>query len=169
MRPARRAGPAPAAGASRLLLSARGGLAGLARLGSDRRRSVARPGAQRRVRALGRDGVVGGEGGADLSKLLPRQAEAGERAIPVRRFEGLQAADGLEGLRGVAEAAQLQLGLTFQQERAGSEVFLIARRGRLGLRRGLGPFFLLECRLGEIVRRLVRQRVVREFLAEAPP
>src|SRR5207249_2823741 len=111
----------------------------------------------------------GGGGGADLPELLPRQAEAGERAIAIGRFEVLQVADRLEGFRRVAEAAQLELGLTFQQERAGAEGFLIARRGRLGLRGRLGPFLLLERRLGQIVRRLVRQRVMREFLAEPSP
>src|SRR4030095_8455437 len=44
-----------------------------------------------------------------------------------------------------------------------------ASRGRLGLRDRLRPLLLLECRLREIVCGLVRERVVRVFLAQPRP
>src|SRR5437867_3452409 len=134
-RRARRAPRALKSDASRLLLARAGGLGGLARLRSHRRRPVTRPVAQGGIRALAGDGVVGGERGADLAELLPGQAQPGEGAIAIARLEGFHAADGLERLRGFLEAAELELRLAPEQERAGAKSAVVVER--FGRRRRL--------------------------------
>src|SRR5436309_6281736 len=168
-RRARRAPRALKSDASRLLLARAGGLGGLARLRSHRRRPVTRPVAQGGIRALAGDGVVGGERGADLAELLPGQAQPGEGAIAIARLEGFHAADGLERLRGFLEAAELELRLAPEQERAGAKSVVVARGRRLGLSRRLSPLLSLEGSFREVVRRLMSERMIGVFLAKTGP
>src|SRR5262249_35154741 len=110
--------------------------------------SAARPRPQGGVGTLAGDGIVGREGGADLAELLSCQTETRERAIPVAGLEVLHAADGLERLRRLLVAAELELGLALEQERAPAEALVVGRGGGLGLGRRLSPLLPLERGLG---------------------
>src|SRR5206468_4188267 len=117
----------------------------------------------------GGGGVAGGERGADLAELLPGQAQPGEGAIAIARLEGFHAADGLERLRGFLEAAELELRLAPEQERAGAKSVVVARGRRLGLSRRLSPLLSLEGSFREVVRRLMSERMIGVFLAKTGP
>src|SRR6267142_6232792 len=106
--------------ASRLAVLLRGGLGGGRRrlVGQPRlhrARALARPVAQRRVRAAMGHGLVRRQGGLPFLLLLARQAESGERAEPDAALDLGHRADRLEGLGGGAEALLLELGLADEE------------------------------------------------------
>src|SRR3989449_153304 len=131
--------------------------------------ALARPVAQRRVRAPANDRLVRGEGAAQVLELLSRQPEAGERPVADPGLDVLHAADGLERLGGGAVAAELALGLAGEQERLGTHPAVAALRRRLGLRRGVLPVLALERGVRQVERRARRERVVGKLLPETAP
>src|SRR5207244_3450445 len=131
--------------------------------------ALARPVAQRRVRAPANDRLVRGEGAAQVLELLSRQPEAGERPVADPGLDVLHAADGLERLGGGAVAAELDLGLAGEQERLGTHPAVAALRRRLGLRRGVLPVLALERGVRQVERRARRERVVGKLLPETAP
>src|SRR5207245_1178131 len=131
--------------------------------------ALARPVAQRRVRAPANDRLVRGEGAAQVLELLSRQPEAGERPVADPGLDVLHAADGLERLGGGAVAAELDLGLAGEQERLGTHPAVAALRRRLGLRRGVLPVLALERGVRQVERRARRERVVGKLLPESAP
>src|SRR5439155_803554 len=171
---ARRGGPRRAHGASRPPALLAGTRLPVARrrppkLALDGLGALARPVAQRRVRAPANDRLVRGEGAAQVLELLPCQPEAGERPVADLGLDVLHAGDGLERLGGGSVAAELDLGLAGEQERLGTHPAVAALRRRLGLRRGVLPVLALECGVRQVERRARRERVVGELLTESAP
>src|SRR2546421_10003670 len=156
--PRRSAAPRPRrarARASGLAVLLRGGLGGGHRrlVGQPRlhrARALARPVAQRRVRAAIGHGLVRRQRGLPFLLLLARQAESGERAELDAALHLGHRADRLEGLRGGTEALLLELGLADEEPGLGLHRVVIAVRGlrRVG-DRGF-PALLLERGRGEV-------------------
>src|SRR5215470_2015815 len=80
----------------------------LGELALHRGNALARPVAQRGVRALGGDGLIGGQGGPPFFLLLAREPQAGQRAEACASLHVGDAADGLERLGRLREALLLQ-------------------------------------------------------------
>src|SRR3970282_968250 len=78
-------------------------------------------------------------------------------------------ADRLERLGRRAEPVELELRLALHEERLRPEALLVALRRGLRLRRGLFSVLALERGAGEVERRALGDRVVRELLAEPLP